>query len=102
MEKTIHNVKTWTKGGPASGFIDAAGKAIELPDIEWDQIEYITLEGVKSVEMDYTGPMITGEEKFLFKQPVSCLLDEGEYEDIRAIRTGSMICKPQIKGLERF
>ena len=107
MKTVIRNVKTWVKGGPGHGFLDADGKPIDIPDIEWDQIEEIELNGVKSVKLDYTGPYIAGEETIEFDRLVSCLIDEGEYEDVSAgrkwtIRLGSMICKPQIKGLERI
>lgn len=107
MKKTVHNVKTWVKGGPSHGFLDAKDKYIDMPEIKWDQIEQIRLEAVDSVKMDYTGPTIAGAETYKFKRLVSCIIDEGEYEYIRGvkkwtIRIGSMICMPQIKGLERI
>ena len=97
MNHTVFNVKTWVKGGLGHGFLGADGKHLELPDIEWDQIEQIKLEGVKSVELDFSGPGIAGVETIEFDHLVSCLIDEGEYEDIHEIRIGYMVCKPQLE-----
>lgn len=99
MKHTIINVKRWVKGGPGHGFYDDLGKPIDIPEIEWDQIEEIELEGVKSVKMDFSGPYIAGEETIEFDRLVSCLIDEGEYEDMHDLVIGSMVCKPQFGRL---
>lgn len=95
MKHTISNVKTWVKGGPGHGFYDSDGKPIDIPDIEWDQIEEIELNGVKSVKIDYNSPTIAGRETIEFDKLVSCSIDEGEYEDMHNLVIGSMVCKPQ-------
>ena len=99
MKHIVSNVKTWVKGGPGHGFYGSDGKPIDIPDIEWDQIEEIELSGIKSVKIDFSGPDIAGRETIEFGKLVSCLIDEGEYEDMQDLRIGSMVCKPQLGGL---